>query len=177
MSGPNGFTPASTVMLQTPVGCSPSGVLSSGKLDAMAVAVADADLRSPTCGNLEIALPHVLLLQVATGGYFAADPNAANQPIVAGTTFTILNEGVTDEDLCGNVPSGTTTPTAIAMLGLCPTPNQCTTEFWATSGSVTVTSVSPSTVAGTFDLVFNDMSGGGSDGGMLSGSFSASTCP
>lgn len=176
MTGPNGFSPTSTVMMQTPIGCTPSGVLSSGKLDALTAVVADADLRSPTCGSLDISLPHVLLLQVATGGYFAADPNAANEPIVVGTAFSILDEGVTDEDLCGNVPAGTTAPTAIAMLEQCPTATTCTTQFWATSGSVAVTNVSPTAVAGTFDLVLGDTDGG-SNGGTLTGTFTATTCP
>ncbi|HUJ63105.1 MAG TPA: hypothetical protein VLX92_31625 [Kofleriaceae bacterium] len=176
VSGPNGFTPTSTLLLPAPIGCTTSGVLSSGELDALATAVADVDLRAPACGNLDISVPHVLLLQLATGGYFTADPDSANEPIVAGTKFSILDEDVTDEDLCGNVPAGTTQPTAIALLEECPAADSCSTQYWATSGSVTVTSVAPTAVAGTFDLVLGDTSGI-SDGGALTGSFSASTCP
>jgi hypothetical protein len=175
LTGQNGFTPTSTVMQNQAVGCS-TGVLASGKLDALTVVVADVDLRSPTCGNFNLAVPHVMLLELATGGYFTADPNTANEPIVAGTTFAILDEGVNDEDLCGNVPKSTTQPTAVVMVEQCPTVNSCTQQIWATSGSVVVTGVSPTAVTGTFDLTLGDARGS-SNGGTLTGTFASTTCP
>lgn len=176
VDGASGFVPTSTMMLQAPVGCTVSGLMTNGDLDALTVIIADADLVSGDCGSASVPAPHVLLLQIATGGYFTADPNAANEPIIAGTTFSILDENVTDEDLCGNVPGDTTQPTGIAILEECPVADMCTAQYWATSGSLTVTSVSPSAIEGTFDLVLGDTSGV-SIGGQLTGQFSADTCP
>jgi hypothetical protein len=178
LTGANMFTPQSTTMDSQAIGCS-TGVLTSGSLDALSAIVTDVD-PGTTCallgGSGNAAVPHVLLLEVATGGYFAADPNAANEPITAGTSFAILNEGVTDEDLCGNVPASTTTPTAIAMLEQCPTPTTCSTMYWATAGSITVNSVNSSAVAGSFQLTLGDESSD-SAGGTLSGTFDGLACP
>jgi len=154
-----------------------SGLLPSGNLDALTVVVADIDL-GPTCPtNVFDFLPHVLQLEVATGGYFASDPSSANQPISPGMTFPILNEHVTDEELCGNVPAGTTQPTAVAMLHECPNGSPCSyaKQFFASAGSITVSSVSSTSATGTFDLTLVNMDG--ESGGALSGSFSALPCP
>jgi hypothetical protein len=174
VTGSNGFTPTSTLMQQTPIGCSQSGLMANGNFDALVAIVADADLND-SCGSASIPVPHILMLQFATPGYFASDPDAANNPIVAGMRFSILDENVIDEDLCGNVENATQ-PTAIAVFEECPTVDACTTQLWATSGSVTVTSVSSSEVEGTFDLVLGDDSGP-TVGGSVGGTFSAETCP
>jgi hypothetical protein len=171
LAGSNGFTPTTTLMMQTPPGCAQTGLMTNGNLDAFAAVAADAEL---SCSGGRILASHALLIQVATPGYFAADPNAANNPIVAGTQFSILDENVSDEDLCGNVENATQ-PTAIAVFDECPAAGDCTAEMWATSGSVTVTSVSSTDVEGTFDLVLGDEDGP-SDGGTLTGTFAASTC-
>ena len=174
MTGANAFSATSTAMVTKGLHCT-SGVLASGGFDALTVVAADVDLSSTSCpdGDFDI-LPHVLQLEVATGGYFAADPDTADQPIVAGTTFTILNENVTDEDLCGNVPQGTTGPTAIAMLNKCPS-GSCSATYFASAGTVTVSSVSSTSIAGTFDLTLVDEDAASQ--GTLSGSFDASACP
>jgi len=172
ITGTNAFTPVATVMVPKALHC-PSGALTSGKLDALTIVVADVDLNSMGCPGKEFdILPHVLQLGIATGGYFAADPNAANQPITAGMTFPILNENVSDEDLCGNVPDGTTRPTGIAILNDC-TGSSCKHDF-ANTGSITVADISSTSIAGTFDLtLINDDH---EPQGSLSGSFDASTC-
>jgi hypothetical protein len=175
ISGTNAFSATSTVMLTKPLHCPTSGVLASGKVDAMAIVVADVDLSAKCPSGPFDTLPNVLQLEIATGGYFAADPNAANQPIVAGTTFPILNENVADENLCGNVPSGTTQPTAIAILNRCPNGSPCTVYDFASAGSITVSSLSSTSVAGSFDLTL--VNSDGESQGTLSGSFSANTCP
>lgn len=170
VTGTNGFSVASSVMRTKGDHCA-SGVLASGKLDMLTVYVADGDVCS-----LNEPSSHTLELQIATGGYFAADPNAANQPLVAGTTFPILNENVSDEDLCGNVPAGTTQPTGIAMFQLC-SDGTCSRSVihWATSGSITLSSLSATTAAGTFNLTLADNDG--ESGGTLSGSFDSGACP
>ena len=173
MTGTNAFPVTSTVMVTEGLHCS-SAVLASGKLDALTVVATDVDLSTSCPGGFDI-LPHVLQLGIATGGYFTADPDSANQPIVAGTTFSILNEGVTDEDLCGNVPGGTTQPTAIAILNECPNGSPCAVNYFASAGSITVSSVSSTSVAGTFDLTLVDEDD--EPEGTLSGSFDATTCP
>src|SRR3569832_648852 len=96
ITGTNAFTPVTTVMVPKGLHCL-SGALTNGKLDALTIVVADVDLNSMGCpGQVFDILPHVLQLGIATGGYFAADPNAANQPITAGIAFPILNENVSD---------------------------------------------------------------------------------
>jgi hypothetical protein len=175
MTGTNAFTAASTVMVPKGLHCSTSGVVTSGKLDALTVVVADVDLNSTGCPGLDFdILPHVLQLQVATGGYFAADPNAANQPITAGMTFPILNENVSDENLCGNVPAGTNQPTGIAILNQCAAGSSCK-NYFASTGSITVSDVSSASVNGTFDLTL--INADHEPQGTLSGSFDATTCP
>jgi hypothetical protein len=175
MTGSNAFAVTSTVMLTKALHCT-SGALPSGELDALTVVAADVDLSSTSCpsGGFDL-LPHVLELEVATGGYFTSDPGSANQPIVAGTTFSILNEHVSDENLCGNVPGGTTQPTAIAILNECPSGSPCSVNYFASAGSIKVSTVSPTSVAGTFDLTLVNTDGEAQ--GTLSGSFDASTCP
>ena len=170
VTGTHAFSLASSVMRTKGDHCA-SGVLPSGKLDTLAVYMADGDICS-----LNDVSSHTLEIQVATGGYFAADRNAANQPLVAGTTFPILNEKVSDEDLCGNVPDGTTQPTAIAMLQLC-SGGTCSGSVihWATSGSITLSSLSATSAAGTFELTLADNDG--ESGGTLSGAFNSEACP
>lgn len=170
VTGTHAFSLASSVMRTKGDHCA-SGVLPSGKLDTLAVYMADGDICS-----LNDVSSHTLEIQVATGGYFAADRNAANQPLVAGTTFPILNEKVSDEDLCGNVPDGTTQPTAIAMLQLC-SGGSCSGSVihWATSGSITLSSLSATSAAGTFELTLADNDG--ESGGTLSGAFNSEACP
>ena len=176
MTGTNAFPVASTAMVPTGLHCSHDGVLTSGKLDALTVVVADVDLSTTACqGDHFDILPHVLQLQVATGGYFASDPNAANQPITSGMTFPILNEHVSDENLCGNVPAGTTQPPAVAILNQCPGGAPCTANYCAMNGSITVSDISETSVAGTFDItLINDDA---EPQGSLSGSFDATPCP
>ena len=122
-------------------GC-PSGELPNGQFTALTVAVADVDLVSTSCpaGNFEI-VPHVLLLEVATAGYYPENPDSMNQPIVPGMTFPILNQHVSDEDLCGNVPAGAPRPLGIAMLNECPNGSPCSAISFASSGSITVVRV------------------------------------
>ena len=172
--GTNAFTAASTVMVSGGLHCSKRGVLTSGNFDALTVVVADVDLISTGCPHHDFDyVPHVLQLEVATGDYFTADPSTASQAITAGMTFPILNEDVSDEDLCGNVPAGTDQPAGVAMLHQC-VESACK-DYFASTGSITVAEVSSSSVAGTFDLtlVNNDHEPQGS----LSGTFAAPACP
>jgi hypothetical protein len=173
VTGTNAFSAVSSVMVTKGIHCATTGVLPSGELDALSIIVADVDLDSTACpsGDFDL-LPHVLQLEVATGGYFGADPS---QPISAGTTFPILDEGVTDEDLCGNVPAGTTRPTAIAIFNECPNGSPCSALDSASSGSISVSSVSATSVEGTFDLTLANADR--EPQGTLSGSFSATVCP
>ena len=176
VSGTNAFTVVTSVMRTRGDHC-PSGVLASGKLDTLAVYMADGDACSLPYLSPENGLSHTLELQIATGGFFAADRNAANQPLVAGTTFPILNEHVDDEDLCYNVPDGRTEPAGIVMFQVCSegTCAEHSVIHWATSGSITLSSVSATSATGTFDLALADNDG--EPGGTLSGSFNSDACP
>jgi hypothetical protein len=177
VTGTNAFTVVTSVMRTRGDHC-PSGVLPSGKLDTLAVYIADGDVCSlPYLSSANDLSSRTLELQIATGGYFAADRNAANQPLVAGTTFPILNEHVSDEDLCGNVPDGRTQPAAIAMFQVCSdgTCPEHSVIHWATSGSITLSSLSATSATGTFNLALADNDG--EPGGTLSGSFNSDACP
>ncbi|HTR55423.1 MAG TPA: hypothetical protein VMJ10_32315 [Kofleriaceae bacterium] len=176
VSGTNAFTVATSVMRTKGDHCS-SGVLASGKLDTLAVYMADGDACSLPYLSPANDLSHTLELQIATGGFFAADRNAANQPLVAGTTFPILNEQVDDEDLCSNVPDGRTEPAGIAMFQVCSdgTCAEHSVIHWATSGSITLSSVSATSATGTFNLALADNDS--EPGGTLSGSFNSDACP
>ena len=100
---------------------------------------------------------------------------SSHPPIVAGMMFPILNEGVNDEDLCGNVTAGTSGPQALVMVSVCPG-NSCDTQF-AGSGTVTVTAISATTIEGTFDVTLLDQDGNAEGAqGALSGTFVADAC-
>jgi hypothetical protein len=177
LSGSQAFGVTSAYMLPAAYGCSNSQ-LPSGQLDAMTVVLGDADLAPIACMDSQTtAVPHVMILSVASAGSLTADPATANDPLVSGDNYPILDEGVTDEDLCGNVPANTNHAVAIAMTESCPT-GQCGTSYWATAGAIALTSSSPTHVAGTISITLGNGAGGSADdGGALSGNFDADVCP
>ena len=137
LQGTNAFTVTSAVLLTSPVGCS-SGMLPSGALDGISVILGDADLVPFVCGSNTGSIPHVLSMSLASAGYLTADPSTANDPLLTGVAEPIYNENVTDEDVCGNVPSDTGHPVSIAMTEACPSATNCTTGYWATTGTIAV---------------------------------------
>ncbi len=174
LQGTNSFTVSSAVLLTTPVGCS-GGMLPSGALDGISIVLGDADLVPLVCGSNTGSIPHVLTMSLASAGYLSADPNTANDPLLIGFPMVIYNENVTDEDVCGNVPSGTNYPVAIAVTEACPSATNCTTSYWATTGSIRLASLSATHVDGSLSLTLGDNTGT-SSGGTLTGTFSAAPC-
>jgi hypothetical protein len=170
LSGTNAFTAKSTVLVPKPLHCN-TGVLPNGQLDAFSVVISDVDAQSACAMSSFDFLPHVVQLEIGTVGYFSADPGAANDAIVAGTTFPILDENVYDEDLCGNEGSPTQL-TGIAMFKK--DDGTQTADYWATSGTIKVSSVSASSVEGTFNV---SLVADGASQGTISGSFDAQPCP
>lgn len=176
MTGSAAFAVASTVMVPGGLHCRSTGALSNGQFEALSIIAADVDQGTTSCTSHSFDIqPHDIEIELATGdGYYGS--GSSHTPISAGMTFPILNEHVSDEVLCGNVPSGTTGPLSLVMLGVCAA-GECHTQF-AGSGSVTVTSISGATVAGTFDVALLDQDGNGQGAqGALTGTFVADTCP
>jgi hypothetical protein len=175
LSGSAAFAVTSTVMVPGGPHCDASGALPNGQFEALTIVAADVDLDTTSCtsGDYDIQ-PHGVEIEIATGsGYYGS--GSSHPPIVAGSTFPILNEGVNDEDFCGNVAAGTSGPHAIVMVSVCPS-GECNTQF-AGSGTVTVTAVSATTIEGTFDVTLLDQDGNGEGAqGALSGTFVADTC-
>jgi len=175
LSGSAAFAVTSTVMVPGGLHCRTNGVLSNGQFEALTIVAADVDLDATSCtsGSYDIQ-PHDVRIEIATGsGYYGS--GSSHPPIVAGMMFPILNEGVNDEDLCGNVTAGTSGPQALVMVSVCPG-NSCDTQF-AGSGTVTVTAISATTIEGTFDVTLLDQDGNAEGAqGALSGTFVADAC-
>ena len=173
LTGSAAFGVISTMMVPGGLHCRANGALPNGQYEALSIIAADVDQDTTSCtsGHFDFQ-PHDVRIELATGeGYYGS--GSSHAPIAAGMTFPILNERVTDEDLCGNVPSTTTGPLSLLMLTAC-AGTECHTMF-AGSGSVTVTEVSGTTVAGTFDVALRNQDE--EDQGALSGTFAADTCP
>lgn len=176
LTGSAAFAVTSTVMVPGGLHCRSTGALSNGQFEALSIIAADVDQATTSCTSHSFDIqPHDIEIELATGdGYYGS--GSSHPPITAGMTFPILNEGVTDEDLCGNVRAGTTGSQSILMLGVCAA-GECHVQF-AGSGSVTVTAISATTVAGTFDVTLLDQDGNGQGArGALSGTFAADICP
>jgi hypothetical protein len=175
LSGSAAFAVTSSAMVPGGLHCATHGALSNGQFEALTIVAADVDLDATSCtsGNYDTQ-PHDVRIEIATGnGYYGS--GSSHPPIVAGMVFPILNEGVNDEDLCGNVASGTSGPQALAMVSVC-TGSSCNTQF-AGSGSVAVTAISATTIEGTFDVTLLDQDGNAEGAqGALSGTFVADTC-
>lgn len=175
-TGAAAFVVTSTMMVPGGLHCRANGALPNGQFEALSIIATDVDQATTSCksGDYDIQ-PHDVRIELATGdGYYGS--GSSHTPIAAGMTFPILNEGVSDEDLCGNVHAGTTGPQSIVMVSVCAT-GECHTQF-AGSGSVTVTAISGTTVSGTFDVALLDQDGNGQGArGALSGTFVADTCP
>ena len=176
LTGSAAFAVTSTVMVPGGLHCQAKGTLSNGQFEALSIIAADVDQATTACTGSHFDIqPHDVEIELATGdGYYGS--GSSHTPITVGMTFPILNERVTDEDLCGNVHAGTTGPQSILMVNVCPG-GVCKTQF-AGSGSVTVTAISATTVSGTFDVTLLDQDGNGQGAqGALSGTFVADTCP
>ena len=172
LSGSAAFAVTSTVMVSGGLHCQASGALSNGQFEALTIVAADVDLETTSCTSGEYDIQtHGIEIEIATGsGYYGS--GSSHPPIVAGMTFPILNEGVNDEDLCGNVAASTSGPQALVMVSVCPG-GSCNTQF-AGSGTVTVTAVSATTIEGTFDVTLLDRDGNAEGAqGALSGTFVA----
>jgi hypothetical protein len=155
--------------------CATNGALANGQFEALSIVAADVDLDTTSCTNGDFDIqPHGIEIEIATGnGYYGS--GGSHPPIVSGMTFPILNEGVNDEDLCGNVPNTQTGPVAIVMVHVCPN-GSCNTQF-AGSGSVTITETSATSVEGTFNVALLDQDGNPQGTkGVLTGTFVADTC-
>lgn len=179
LAGPQGFDVTSTALLSTPIGCG-SGVLPSGMLDGVTVFLGDQSVSPLACnaadaGSSDAGLSRLVQIQIASAGYLSTSPPAANVPLMTSFPYPILNEGVSDEDLCGNVPGGMAAPVAIVTYGVCDPSAGCTTSYWAVAGSVTLSALSTTHIEGTLDVTLGNE--GGDVGGKLSGTFSADLCP
>jgi hypothetical protein len=136
--------------------------------DESSLACGDGGLNSGGTGRF-------IDIEVATAQYAMQAPVQAPQPTQALSpgTYAILNEGEDDEDLCSVQQSSPTAILQVLEFGL------YDAQEIAISGTVTVDSVGPHAIAGSFDVLLGGPYGltDGGAGQPLSGSFNAVTCP
>jgi hypothetical protein len=127
-------------------------------------ALCDVDAAAPDAGS-----SIVMALQIATPEWAMYAPAPLTQSLTPGT-YTISNEHQDDEDLCMLAPGGT------AILLIYPPGGE---SLWvATSGTVTLTTVTATSVAGSFHVVLTpQFPDAGVSAPSLSGSFNAAACP
>jgi hypothetical protein len=153
--------------------CGPSAVPGGGFAAAQIVFFEKSGDASLVCSN-DGGSPagntgRILDLELATPQY-ATMMDAATQGLTPGT-YVVGNEHQNDPDLC-MLPTGTT-----AFLQLLDVAGSSPTSI-SVSGTVTITSVSATAIAGSFSVTMGGPYGQ-TDGGtpQLSGSFNATACP
>jgi hypothetical protein len=153
--------------------CGPSSVPGGGFAAAQILFFEKSGDSSLVCandgGNGGASTGRVLDLEIATPQY-AAMMDAATQGLAPGT-YVVGNEHQNDPDLC-MLPAGTT-----AFLVLFDAGGNSAVGI-SVSGTVTITSVSASAIAGSFSVTMGGPYGQ-IDAGTptLSGSFDATACP
>lgn len=173
LEGSQAFDVALTALnLGTPkVECGFSDTTADGGIAAAAIQIFAKDESAFTCGN---GGPPSL------GGYVEI---AIATPEYAGGKFSNLTQSIAPGNYTIGEPSAVqpycsfaSNATAFVQVG---TFDGSVTDYaWqSTSGTVTVTSATSTTIAGTFTTALTDTGGANIDGGTLSGSFTASTCP
>ena len=181
LNGSQAFTVTSSVASAGLSQCGTCGLLTDCGFDSMGVILADQNVTSLVCTPQDAGpsgLINVVNIQFASANYVScANGNlTSNLPalLAPGSSFAILNENVTDEDICGNIPTAHTEPLAILTYAACPSgSSSCNTVYWAESGSVTLDALSASSVSGHFDVFLGD---GNVDAGELTGTFAAPVC-
>ena len=182
LSGSQAFTVTSSVASAGISQCGSCGLLTDGGYDSMGVILADQDATRLVCTPVDAGPSgafHVVDIQFASAGYVDCAINiTSNLPalLTPGTTYAILNEDVSDEDICGNIPGSHMEALAILTVASCPSGSaSCNTDLWAESGSVTLDALDATSVSGHFDVFLGN---GGSipDAGELSGTFVAPIC-
>ncbi len=150
--------------------CTPNAA-SGGGYAALAIELCQENLSKAVCGDGGAGSGGsgmLLSIGVATIQFASGAPTFTKA--VAPGTYTVGNEGAPDETLC-MLPAGAT---AIVQLHAFGQPSQAI----ATSGTVTIDSVTASSIEGSFDVQM-----GGPDGDVdagttpLGGSFHAAACP
>jgi hypothetical protein len=151
-----------------------SDAVPGGGVAATAILLAQEDLSSSVCGdggNPDAGVGYIVNIEIATQEY-AMGTTQLTQSLTAGT-YVIGNEGEDDEDLC-MLPGGST-----AILQLFDPTNPGGASSIAISGTVTIDSVGPGSIAGSFDAVMGGPYGytDASPPPSLSGTFKAPVCP
>ncbi len=144
-----------------------------GGIAATAIYLLQVDLSAEACADASFvpsaAGQRFIAIQMAAPAY--ATRRSVSEALSAGA-YTIGNESVPDEDLC-MLPTGATA--ILQVLELPDAAGAGALPIWnAVVGTVTVTGLSATSIAGAFDVVLGDPNGGSADGGALSGSFDAS---
>jgi hypothetical protein len=173
LSGPQGF-PVGWASTGPTSDCGPS-TASGGGLAAASIVFFEQDVSSLVCadgGPVNGVSGRVVLIEIATSQY--AKQTTPLTESLGPATYVIGDEGEDDEDLC-MLPSGTTAFLEISELG----DGGAVAEWIGISGTVTVDSITPTSIAGSFDVLLGGPYGqtDGSAPPSLSGTFDAAGCP
>jgi hypothetical protein len=152
--------------------CAANAVSGKG-FAATAIDLFENDLSSLACSDGGLGnggTGSLINIEIATQQY-ASQMMPFTQALAPGT-YVIGNEGEDDPDLC-MLPSGSTAILQILTFG------QDDAQWTAISGTVTIDTVGPTSIAGSFAVLlggpFGQYEGGTPPS--LSGAFNASTCP
>ncbi|HUB07931.1 MAG TPA: hypothetical protein VMB50_13050 [Myxococcales bacterium] len=179
LTGSQSFPVASTQLSEI---CGACGADSSGAPSAMAVFLGDRPLASVACvavgadggiGGGDAGPIQIVQLQLAAPGLATCSGGSASGALAAGT-FPIVDEGVTDAEVCGNLPAGTQGAAAVLVVETCNGLSGCNVSDWAVAGSATLSAVSATSASGTFDVFLGNATV--PDAGELKGTFTAASC-
>jgi hypothetical protein len=152
--------------------CGGNNATPDGGIAATAVILAANDLTALACGDGGAPAQGKLVeIGIATPAWVLNQQTTQTQSLAPGS-YPVGDQKVPDEDFC-MIPQGKTAWFQVLQF------NDAGTPFatWnGVSGSIDVTNVTNSAVAGSFNVKLGDANGGSADGGTLSGTFSASTC-
>jgi hypothetical protein len=152
--------------------CGGTGRTLDGGLAAAAVDLFDTDVSAVACGDGGTATGRVVELGIATTEWAGGKTTGLTQSLGPGT-YVVGDQKVPDEDFC-MIPSGATAWMQVLTFDDAGVPSA---DWNGTSGSVIVTTLDGTSVAGTFAVQLGDPNGSSADGGTLSGTFSAAICP
>jgi hypothetical protein len=131
----------------------------------------------PDCSNASQQQNGVAILLYSTGGHCAAVQAGSTQP--QGNALGLVVENVASSSPSGIGP-GTynvqlvSNPLALGVVYVLGANGSCTNFFLSGSGTITLTSVSGSGMAGSYNLTFVDRQG--NPNGAISGNFTTSNC-
>jgi hypothetical protein len=182
LAGPLAF-PVQWVLMDPTEPASECGAdaVASGGYAATAIVMFEDNESSLACaddaGLNRGATGRFILVEVATLQYVQettdlASPPPPTQALTAGV-YTIVNQGENDEALCAEPVSAPTAILEVEQFGL----NDA--QQIAVSGTVTIESIGPRSIVGTFNVMLGGPFGqtDGGQGQPLSGSFNAAMCP